>query len=97
MTPTALLSELERLDVRLEPKGERLKVDAPKGVLTRELREGIARYKAILLELLKDRRPVQCLTCGSMSFWWRATMTENGPRGDWLCAVCHPDPLEVTR
>ncbi len=44
-----LLSELTRLDVKLSAEPDGLKVDAPAGVLTDELRRAMAEHKAALL------------------------------------------------
>ncbi len=52
MTVQELLEELARPDIRLQPAGDKLRVDAPKGVLTDGLREAIRRHKAQLLCLL---------------------------------------------
>jgi amino acid adenylation domain-containing protein len=48
-----MLAHLRRLDVRLSVVGERLRCDAPRGVLTPELRTALARHKAELLKLLR--------------------------------------------
>lgn len=52
MTAPKLLAELARLDIRLRPAGEKLQVDAPKGVLSDELLSLIRQHKAELLRLL---------------------------------------------
>src|SRR5215218_5386307 len=52
MTPRDLLAELTTLGVRLTVQGERLRVQAPTGVLTDELRQAMTRCKAELMELL---------------------------------------------
>ena len=55
MTPVELLAELGRWDITLTARGDRLVVDAPKGVLTPELRRGLLQSKAGLLQLLQKQ------------------------------------------
>jgi hypothetical protein len=52
MTPDTLAVQLDALGVRLSVQGERLRVEAPAGVLTSELRQAIARHKVDLMALL---------------------------------------------
>ena len=52
MNATILLDDLRRGGVALAAKGDRLSVDAPKGVLTDELRAAITAQKSDLLLLL---------------------------------------------
>src|SRR5262245_50917138 len=52
MTATGLLEELHTKGVHLTVEGERVAVDAPKGVLTDDLRQAIRQHKAALLALL---------------------------------------------
>jgi hypothetical protein len=47
-----LLIELRSRGVLIEPAGDRLKVDAPKGVITQELREALAACKSEVLAIL---------------------------------------------
>lgn len=54
MTARDLLTQLRNKGVQLEtPNGDRIVVDAPKGVITEELRYALATHKAELLSLLK--------------------------------------------
>ena len=46
MNAGELLIELRSRGVLLEPAGDRLKIDAPKGSLTQELREALAACKS---------------------------------------------------
>lgn len=55
MSAEVLLSELERLGVRLEINGDRLKVEAPAHVWTPELRAKVVAAKADLLAALRRR------------------------------------------
>src|SRR2546427_2630896 len=57
MTATVLLDELRTKGVQLTIEGEHLAVDAPKGVLTDELRQAIRTQKAALLALLTASSP----------------------------------------
>lgn len=52
MTPTMLLARLSALGVRLSVSGERLRTEAPKGVLTRDLLAQLRAHKAELLAAL---------------------------------------------
>jgi amino acid adenylation domain-containing protein len=54
MSIAAFVSDLRKLDVRLSVKGQRLRVNAPKGVLTDSLRARIAERKQELLQFFKD-------------------------------------------
>ena len=53
MTAKELLAELSRREVRLEP---RLRVDAPPGSLSPELREALGQHRDDLIELLIAER-----------------------------------------
>ena len=52
MNATALLSDLRARGVRLEPQGDRLRVVAPKGVLTADLRAVLTERKGEIMEAL---------------------------------------------
>ncbi len=58
MTTLELLSDLQNLDIHLERAGDKLRVDAPKGALTPELRAILLEQKAALLALLSG--PPSC-------------------------------------
>ena len=51
MTLMGLLIRLRAARVRLEPNGDRLRVEAPEGMLTPELRQAIREHKPELLAL----------------------------------------------
>lgn len=53
MNAQRLLAELERSGVILAPRGDRLHVDAPKGVLTEEIRQQMVQQKPELLRLAR--------------------------------------------
>ena len=52
MTSSGLLAELRTRDVQLAAQDNRLLVDAPNGLITRELRQRLAEHKDELLRLL---------------------------------------------
>ena len=52
MTTTALLSDLRRKGVRLTPASGRLRIEAPKGIITPAVRAMLADRKGELLDLL---------------------------------------------
>jgi hypothetical protein len=54
MTAAELLTTLHALGVTLSPRVDRLRVDAPEGVLTAELRQAIRTQKGELLALVEE-------------------------------------------
>jgi hypothetical protein len=52
MNAAALLADLHRRGIRLSVSGERLGVDAPKGIVTPNLRAALVEHKADLIRLL---------------------------------------------
>src|SRR5262249_12373424 len=54
MSIAEFVSDLKKLDVRLSVDGQRLRVNAPKGVLTETLRAQIAGRKQELLQFFSD-------------------------------------------
>ena len=78
MRATDLLTELEGLGVVLAADGDRLRYDAPKGVLTPELRQQMAELKAELLGLVEGpgrARPADMVAI--------AELLVAGPRLEW--------------
>jgi aspartate racemase len=53
VTPSEVLAHLRSLGVRVSTEGDRIRCDAPSGVLTPELRAQLVRHKTALLELLR--------------------------------------------
>src|SRR5438309_6843974 len=94
MTPTSLLDVLRTRGVLLAINADALTIDAPKGVLTNELRRAIRQHKAALLALVTastaDASPVSaslsptypCVVCGQTSRW--------DDHGIWRCVTCWP-------
>ncbi len=59
MNASALLAELTRSGIRLEPRGDMLHVEAPTGADTPELRRTLTQHKTELLAMLKrEPRPL---------------------------------------
>ena len=54
MNAQRLLVQLEHAGVILAPRGDRLHVDAPKGVITEEVRQQMVEHKPELMRLLRD-------------------------------------------
>ena len=61
MSIVEFVSNLRKLDVRLSAEGQRLRVNAPKGVLTDSLRAQITARKQELLEFLRVNEPQNTL------------------------------------
>jgi hypothetical protein len=57
MNASALLEDLRRRDVTLEAAGGNLRVDAPVGAMTAELKSALTKLKPEMLELLERDRP----------------------------------------
>src|SRR5262245_46993356 len=57
MSVAELVSQLKSLDVKLKAEGSRLRIDAPKGVLTDRMRAELAQRKPELLEFLRVSQP----------------------------------------
>ncbi|KXG76612.1 hypothetical protein [Thermovenabulum gondwanense] len=54
ITPEAIVEELERKGVKITVAGDKLRLEAPAGVLTPSLKELIARNKAQIIEWLMN-------------------------------------------
>jgi hypothetical protein len=83
MTPGDFLTHLRGLGVELTPDGENVRVRAPGGALTAELRQGLASEKAALLYLLRVERGL-CVGCGAAD--WVVSLV--GSDGGRTCAAC---------
>jgi len=55
MTPEALLTKLQELDVDISLDGDSLRLEAPVGVLTEELKEQVRQHKRALMALLEKQ------------------------------------------
>ncbi len=83
MNAAELLSDLDDLGVRLEVQGDRLRVDAPRGVLTPELRHHLATYKAAVMQAL-----VAC-RCDPLPHWTDPMGAAGCNPNKWEpCAIC---------
>lgn len=88
-----LVRHLRERGVVLTVNGDRINYRAPAGTLTDADKASLAAHKREILDYLLTETPPKPSFphgCGSTRWWWRAVMTEKGPRGDWLCAACHP-------
>lgn len=61
MTPEALLTELEQRGVKVSLTGDKIRFEAPVGVLTPELKETVRRQKPALIALLEAREAKRLL------------------------------------
>ena len=70
MTVPELVAHLRGLDVRLQADGDRLRLSAPKGVLSDEMREQLSTRKAEILTWLREHAPAEAEASGreAMSF-----------------------------
>ena len=63
--------------------GERLKIKAPKGTITDEIRQALGRERAAIWTLLRSRRAGCCACCKDSRFWMSVHAVV-------ICATCHP-------
>jgi hypothetical protein len=68
VTTRELITDLRRRDIRLSVRGDRLRVDAPAGGLTPDVREILTRHKIDLLQLLQPPVNEFCFVDGLMAF-----------------------------
>ena len=88
MRVVQLLDELARRDVILATDNDRLEVDAPRGVITPNIRQQLVIHKAALIAAVRARKaPSPCFACGGTDYWERPP--EHG--GGRVCSTCHPD------
>ena len=80
MTPAELLVELEARAVFVTVSGDRLKVDAPKGALSPELRVALAEHRTVLIGVIRQREAEQAVI--DLFNAWEAADDPNDPR--WL-------------
>jgi hypothetical protein len=73
MTADEILKEIQMLGVRLEGQGDRLHIDAPKGVLKPEHREALTTFKPELIVLVRAREATTVLQALIASRTWRTT------------------------
>jgi len=71
--------------------GRHLRIRAPKGMVTPELRAELTQHKMAVLAWLCKRREGACFACKSTHFWLSV-------HGSLVCGVCHPpaDPSLVS-
>ena len=97
--PDALLAEVTRLGIRLMVNGGKLRVEAPAGTLTPELRTALAASKPAILARLRvslalapptparPRPEGACRMCGGLDYWLSI-------HGGLACEICHPPAVE---
>jgi hypothetical protein len=79
VTPETLVAELKAQGVQLSARGDRLRVEAPPGVLTPEVRQALTDRKAAILALLE--RDHQRAALGyAYAFPWPDALPGLGPR-----------------
>jgi hypothetical protein len=102
MTPLELLTTLRGLGVTLPPWVDRLRVDAPAGVLTDALRDALRTHKTALLDLIEafEERAAIAEYCAGLprveaeALAWACVLDEPAHAG---CAACgYPDAAGVT-
>ena len=105
MTARALLEELRTRDVRLEPDGLTLRVDAPAGAVTDELRATLREHKRDLIRLLERERKrlEEANRRGLVVRWSREpgyVAMHDPTTGEWhevLASECLPGIVESAR
>lgn len=78
MTAPDLLATLRALGVSVEAVEDRLRIDAPPGAITLELRSALAEQKAALLTLLRHParpRPLHLLCAGCKGYFMHEPAT----------------------
>lgn len=81
MTAPDLLAALSAIGATVQAVEDRLRIEAPRGALTPELRAALAEQKPALLSLLREPprvRPNLCVGCGTVYF----------PEPARLCYAC---------
>jgi TubC N-terminal docking domain len=94
MNAVELITELRSLGVALEAEGDRLRIEAPKGAVTPELREALTASKDEVIRLLALRRQSvtvsesvgPCPHCGS------PLLVSSHPLKDEICVQCPTRP-----
>jgi hypothetical protein len=80
MNVTELMAELDRLGIRIEARGDRLRY-APRSAMTENLAKLLAAHKCELMAVLRRDRTTICCP------WCRRTALVDGERGAW-CTNC---------
>ena len=80
-----LLKEVACRGIVLEPAGggERLKIVAPKGTITLEIRQALGRYKEAILTMMRYGLAGGCMCCKGILFWVSMHAVV-------ICVACHP-------
>lgn len=92
MTARTVFDRLYCLGASVSVVEDKLRVEAPAGVLTPDLKTALIEYKAALIALLRQRveedgmPKAPCSRCGGRRFW---ISRAHGPP---TCAACWPPP-----
>src|SRR3712207_5487241 len=103
MSVDALLEDLRGRDVTLEAEGDHLRVDAPAGTITDELRAALVENKWRLLELLaREGRSLKEASRRGLAIRWSEYPTwiklHNPTTGQWhevKASECLPGVIET--
>jgi len=94
MSVTSLLAELKAKGIEVRLEDGKPKLRGPQAALTEALVAELREHKAeIIAALSQQPTPTEptparpCYACGGIRFWQR-------PDGGWVCAACHPAPIE---
>ena len=92
MNAEMLLNDLARRGVRIEPRGDRLHIEAPSGVLSDDDREALKRWKQDLLVLLSTGAlPAAALDFAeTLRTAWRRACSELGEACGWPALAYRP-------
>ena len=87
MTPVELLTKLRSHDVILTACGDRVRVDAPAGVLSDAMHQAIRQHKAALLAMLTPERRIPLPRYPALCWRCKGPSERQGLRY-LLCAQC---------
>ena len=83
MSPHRLLADLRQQGVTLERRGDRLRVDAPQGVLTPEIRADLVAHKAAILQVLASPPTEPAQTVRDLRAAWAGACYELAEALGW--------------
>ena len=83
MSPHRLLADLRQQGVTLERRGDRLRVDAPQGVLTPEIRADLVAHKAAILQVLASPPTEPAQTVRDLRAAWAGACFELAEALGW--------------
>ncbi len=103
MNSIELIAELDRLGIRIEADGDKLRY-SPRSAMTPDLVEGMKTHKAELLVIMQPEAhndvagwddaiepPDPCPKCGTLELWQSVAGDPFGQTpGTWRCVRCDP-------